>query len=251
MLRISRRSLGRAAAPSAAALVLASIVTAIVVGSGSGPVAAAPEGAAEDTVSVSGLGRVSGVPDVLRVNLGVQRTGDDVNAALNAANGDVARIKESLERHGVRDEDIQTSQLSINPHWEEDRIRGYDVFQSLTVKLRELDEAGKAISDAAAAGGNATRIEGVSFDIEDNADLIADARDAAFADARAKAEQYAELSGRSLGEVKAINESTDVVGGPIAYAEGMDLAARDAKAVPLEAGSQQVSVTSSVTWELS
>jgi hypothetical protein len=182
----------------------------------------------------------------------VQRTGANVNDALNQANGDIKKITEALHKHGVADKDIQTADLSINPHWVKDnKIEGYDVAESLTVQLRKLSDAGSAISDAAAAGGNNTRIDSVSFDIEDNQGLVDQARTAAFADAKAKAEQYAKLAGRSLGKVSQVSESTDSAPSPMPYyAQKSAAGAAADSAVPVSAGSQQVSVTTSVVWEL-
>lgn len=248
-----KRTLRRAAAPVAAAGIVGAIVTGFLLGNGSGSGVAA-DGAqpAVNSVAVSGTGKVSGVPDVLRLEMGVQHTGDDVNAALDASNADVKAIKKALDRYHVAPDDIQTSQLSIDPHYQDNgKVKGYDVFQGLTVKLRDLSKAGRAISDAAAAGGNATRIQGVSFDIEDNAKLLQAARDAAFADAKAKAEQYAKLAGRRLGNVTQVSENTATDNGPMPYAAAAGAAMDSAKSsVPVEAGSQQVSVNSNVTWEL-
>jgi uncharacterized protein YggE len=329
----------RATLPASIALLVSAAAAALVLGGGSSSVAATGDGTQANTVSVSGTGTASGTPDVLRLDIGVQRTGQNVNAALNAANDDIRRIKEALGRHGVADKDIQTSQLSINPHYDpydggnsgtvapappmpapdvpaappasveppsaptaesgtavapaqssgsgsdtasgggsagaatasvapESKpmvdvapagpaaisprpgggINGYDVFQSLTVKLRKLDDAGSAISDAADAGGNATRINGVSFDIEDNGDLLKQARDAAFADAKAKAEQYARLAGRTLGRVSQINEGS-VGSGPIMYGTAKAEAAMDSS-VPIQPGTQQLSISNTVVWEL-
>lgn len=248
-----KRTLRRAAAPVAAAGLVGAIVAGFLLGNGSGSgVAADGADPAANSVSVAGTGLVSGIPDVLRLDMGVQHTGNDVSQALNAANADVAKIKKALDKYDIDSKDIQTSQLSINPHYEKGRVNGYEVFQGLTVKLRDLAKAGQAISDAAAAGGNATRINGVSFDIEDNAKLIQAARDAAFADAKAKAEQYAQLAGRRLGNVISIREETNYDNAPMPYAydtaAGGTVAA--GKAMSIEAGSQQVSVNSSVSWEL-
>ena len=248
-----KSTLRRAAAPIAAAGIVGAIVTGFLLGNGSGSGVAA-DGAepAQNSVAVAGTGRVAGVPDVLRLDMGVQHNGNDVNEALNATNADVNRIKKALDKYDVDAKDVQTSQLSINPHYVGDgKVEGYEVFQGLTIKLRDLNKAGKAISDAAAAGGNATRINGVSFDIEDNAKLVQAARDAAFADAKAKAEQYAKLAGRRLGNVTQISEDTSYDNAPQPYAMA-DTAAASGKAasVPIEAGSQQVSVNSNVTWEL-
>jgi uncharacterized protein YggE len=253
MNKPSRRVVRRAALPAAAAFLLSAGVAAAVVGGGTSPVAAAGDEPAAHTVTVAGSGKVTGVPDVLRLDLGVQRTGDNVNAALNAANADIKKIKASLNGNGVADKDIQTSQLSISPHWEQDgnnsRVKGYDVFQTLTVKLRKLSDAGDTISDAAEAGGNATRINGVTFDIEDNEAMLKQARDRAFADAKEKAQQYARLAGRDLGEVSSISESQNGYSHPVPMYASEDSASAKSS-VPLEAGTQQVTIDSTVVFEL-
>jgi uncharacterized protein YggE len=311
-------SFRRASFGAATALVLAATVAGVLVSGSSGSVAATADEPAARTVTVSGSGQTSGTPDIVRLDLGVQRTGQDVNAALSATNDDIRKIKEVLAEHGVKDADIQTSQLSINQHYgpiqtyegkgmpgtmapmsepmsepaapepavapdapvaapavdlpaKEDPAvlgtregmssvepdvamppmpqgpNGYDVFQSLSVKLRNLDDAGATISDAAAAGGNATRINGVSFEFSNSDALVEDARELAFASAKEKAEQYARLAGGSLGDVVSASEGSG--GGGFPY----PMAAQDAggsKAVPFYPGSQQVDVTTTVVWEL-
>ncbi len=250
---MQRKFRGALAAAGAAGIVGVMVAT-LVVGNGSGPVRAASldTALAANTVSVSGLGRVTGTPDVLSLQMGVERNGQVVNDVLNETNADINRIKEALKKYDVADKDVQTSNLSINPFWDKNRINGYQVTQTLTVKLRDLGKSGNAISDAAAAGGNATRIQGVSFDIEDNGDLVDAARANAFADAKKKAEQYAKLSGRSLGKVSQVSESTQYESGPpMPYAaRAMEDSAAASSPVPVSAGSQQVSVSTSVVWEL-
>jgi hypothetical protein len=86
------------------------------------------------------------------------------------------------------------------------RRRCFGREQQLSVKLRDLARAGAVISQAADAGGDATRIRGLSFDIEDDSALLAQARRKAFDEAKA-AELYAQASGRGLGRVVSINES--------------------------------------------
>ena len=333
-------SFRRASFGAAAAVVLAATVAGVLVSGSSGSVAATSGDAAARTVTVAGSGTASGTPDIVRLDIGVQRTGSDVNEALNAASADIRKIREALAKHGVKDADIQTSQLSINqrygpiqpypgksvpgamaepavapdapvasdapavstegsagssgsssgggsdggdvavpapaidlPAKDDPAVlgtregmssmppmassympapegpNGFEVFQSLSVKLRNLDDAGATISDAAAAGGNATRINGVSFEFSDSESLMEDARKDAFADAKKKAEQYADLAGGDLGRVVSISEGGEMGGG---YPYPM--AARDAassKAVPFYPGSQQVGVTTTVVFELS
>src|SRR4051794_4919335 len=115
---LMKRTLRRAAAPVAAAGIVGAIVAGFLLGNGSGSGVAA-DGAepAVNSVAVAGTGLVSGVPDVLRLEMGIQHNGGDVNEALNATNDDVVKIKKALDKYHVDSKDIQTSQLSINPHY--------------------------------------------------------------------------------------------------------------------------------------
>jgi uncharacterized protein len=270
------------------ALLLVATIAAMV--SGGGAANADSTDRSDNTVNVSGTGKVSATPDVMHVDLGVQRTDQDLNAALTNANADLARIKAALRQHGVSEADIQTSQLSINQHYGpiqpvatpdavapddavapvpppdtavtspgvpvappvyggDNRPNGYDVLENVAVTIRNLGEAGATISDAAAAGGDASRINGVSFAIDDRSKLLQQARDAAFADAKSKAEQYAKLAGRSLGKVSVISEGSSTDGGGVVYP--MERSAMSAgSAVPVSSGSQDVTLTTNVTWEL-
>jgi len=216
------------------------------------PAAADPTTAAQQGVIVSGLGKVSGTPDVLRVQLGVEVRRDDVSAALRDANAIQARVRAAVRDDGVDPKDMQTADVSLYPAYSSKGApNGYNVTQTLTVKLRNLGRAGKTIGDAVIAGGNAARVQGVSFALEDNAALLEKARDAAYGDARKKAERYAELAGRSLGPVELVSEQVPTGEQPMPYAR--DAAAAmpaGSSAVPLDAGQSQVSVSVTVRWSL-
>ena len=206
---------------------------------------------ARDGVLVSGTGFVTGRPDVLTVNLGVEAGGPTVDKALALANQAQSRLRDAFTTGGVSERDLQTSGLSIYPQYAKDgrRISGYQVSEQLSVKMRDLARAGALIGQAADAGGDATRISGLSFDIEDDSALLAQARKKAFDDAKAKAELYAQASGRGLGRVVSINESVSAPDArPDAFAHSL---AAVAKQVPVEPGEQRLSVTASVEWAFS
>lgn len=237
------------------AFVLAGGAAGAVLTAGSEPVGAADvlpgAAAAPGSVTVSGQGVSVGAPDVLRVTFGITNRADDVSVALDRANASVRQVRAALRGHDVADRDIRTEGFDVGSTYSKSNP-GYRATQSLSVTLRDLGEAGRIIADAAAAGGNSTRIYGVSYDIEDRAALLDSARDAAFADAKDKAERYAALTGRPLGVARSVSENVGRSYGKYAYAAGA--AAADAggggSAVPLSAGSQQVSVTSKVVWTL-
>lgn len=211
-------------------------------------------GAIRDTVSVGGIGRIAGTPDTLQLQLQVESRGADVTKAMNGATDALQKVVASLKSNGVGDADRKTSGLSINANYNYDNntqtLIDYTATQSLTVKLRDLDKAGAAISAAVTAGGNAVRINGVSLDLEGNSALVVDARAAAFADAKAKAEQYAKLSGRTLGAVATVTEQVQD-SPPVPVYDGRAVAdAAVAKSVPIERGSQEVAVHVQVVWTL-
>jgi hypothetical protein len=201
-------------------------------------------------ITVSGTGKVSGTPDTLRVDIGVSVHGSTVKGALDSANSAASAVQKSLRDSGVLVKDLQTTGLSVQPDYsasKDGRPDGYLVTESVSAVVRDLDKAGDAISAAASAGGDAVRISSISLDLENTGALIADARTRAFADAKIKAEQYARAAGRSVGAVVSIDET---VAGPIPQVYDGRMAAQSLSSVPIQAGSQDVSVSVSVVFAL-
>jgi uncharacterized protein YggE len=220
-----------------------------------GAPAADPSSSAGDTgITVSGVGRVLGTPDTMRLSLGVSVTDSDVSSALDKANKSIARVTSALKGKGVKSEDVQTSGLSVGQDYDNNgKPKDYRVDEQMSVVLRDLSKAGSAISAAVAAGGNDVRVNGLSVDLADTSALITKAREDAFNDAKAKAEQYAKLSGRSLGKVTSVSEQVSTEPTPLAYA-AQDAAGSASKAlsdVPVSAGQTPVGVTITVVWSLS
>ena len=129
------------------------------------------------------------------------------------------------------------------------RLRGYHVGNSVQAKIRDLKNAGKTISASATAAGNAVRIDGISFDLQDNVALLKSARDAAMADAKTKADQYANDSGRKLGKVVVITEQQQPSYPAFAGAPAILGSTAGPSYVPIAAGVQQVTVTVTVVYE--
>jgi uncharacterized protein len=203
-------------------------------------------------ITVSGTGKVTGTPDTLRLSLTVTANGSTVTAALNSANATQARVQKSLQGKGVEAKDLQTSGLTVSPNYTytdkgQPVPHGYQVTESLAVVLRHLDTAGNAINTAVAAGGNAVRVDGISLDLEDTGALVTSARGSAFAAAKAKAEQYAKAAGRGLGSVVSVSEAVQDPT-PVQDSRFAVAAAAAPQAFPVQAGSQDVSVTVTVVF---
>jgi uncharacterized protein YggE len=210
-----------------------------------GPVAANPR-----QVTVVGAGQVQGVPDTLTADVSVEAAATDVTTAMNHANDRQNSVLNALNASGVDAKDISTTQVSLQPQYGDNSvITGYRASNSIQIKIRKLDTASQVLANVVSAGGDATRINSVSYSIEDDSKLVTDARARAFNDARQRAQQYAELSGLSLGKIISISEvpgSTPTPPVPMPTPRGAM-----ATAVPLQPGQQTVSFSVTAVWELS
>jgi hypothetical protein len=215
---------------------------------------------AEDQVrgiSVGGQGKVQGAPDIATISLGVSSLANTVAEARTQAATSLTAMIDSMKANGVEEDDIQTSQLSIQPEYDytdgRQLLRGFRVSNTVTAKLRDIDRTGEVVDEAVEAGGDNTTINGIGFSIEDPEDLKRQARELAVADARARAETLAQASGVSLGDPVTISESSYT---PPVYYSGAEIAADRAAAgapvpeTPIESGELDVVVDVSITWEI-
>ena len=211
----------------------------------------APADGRESGISVSGTGEVTGTPDTLTMSFGVRVVADTVADAVDRAAASAEAVIAALEGAGVDEADIQTANYSIYPRYDwrnnQEVLLGYEVSNSVVATIRDLDTAGTTIDAVTDAGGDDVTVSGVSFSIEDNDQLIEAAREVAWNDAMAKAEQLASLGGVSLGDPISISESFSTSGPPIAYEEFAVGGADDA-ATPIVPGEQQVTVSIQVVF---
>ena len=236
--------------------VVAAVVIALIVGvghSGSSAVRAAPD-TNPDTVSVTGVGDADGAPDTLNTDFRIHVTRSTVQSAIDAQATAARRVLAALAKAGVPRHDVRTTDLTIDQHYDNNgNATGYDASETIRARIMPLVHAGRTISSAATASGNDVSVSGLSFDITDDDPLVAEARTAAYDDARGRAQQYAELAGRSLGRVKTIREEIDRPD-PVPYYYGDQLYAKSSAAgaasLPVRGGRQTLTVRVSVVWAL-
>ena len=223
-----------AALPVAAALAGALLLAGCA--SGSTPELGRP---APPSITTRGVGTVAGTPDTLTVVLGVQTRAPSAADALADNNTRATGLLDVLRGRGVADRELRTSGLSISPTFDTDgRITGYEVTNQVTATLRDVAGAGALIDAAAQAAGDAVRVQQISFGIDDDARPRAEARADAVRQAVTQARQLADAAGVGLGPILSITEVTDAR--PPVPAARMDAAAQ---AVPIEPGTQDVSVS--------
>jgi len=200
-------------------------------------------------ITVTGTGLVTGTPNQLTLDLGVQVTGASVDSALRQANQATDQVTAALRANGVAPADIQTSDLSIQPDYAPNSPTpdGYAVSESLTATLVRIAAAGAQIQAATQAGGNAVTVDDISLNLTDTSGLLATARARAIGDARAKAAQYARALGQPLGPVVSISDQTQ---DPAPYVPMTASAAAGKASVPISPGSEQLSVSVTVVYAL-
>lgn len=216
-----------------------------------------PPGPRPATFVLSGEGTASAAPDMAVVTSGVVSQGDTARAALDANTAAMQKLIDSLKAAGIEAKDIQTSGFSVQPRYvysqrndgqqEPPRIVGYEVRNNVTVRVRDLSKLGAILDSAVTEGSN--QIDGLSFDISNKAALLDEARRKAFADAKAKAEIYAQAAGVKLGRLRDLSETGGAFPPPRPVMMRMEAAKAQAD-VPVERGEQELQVNITVTWEI-
>lgn len=208
----------------------------------------------ENTIQVSGTGHVSVTPDKADLNLSVEVQAKTAQSARNQAATAMTALIKAVRNQGVADKDIQTRYVSLYPLYAPDtanKISGYHLTNQVTVIVRDISKISDIIDDAVMAGGNAARVQGINLAIDQPDIALSEAREKAFADARAKAEQYAGLANVKLGRVMLISEGGGMPPIPVPFAAMSSMRSKEAAdATPVQVGEQEVSVTVNVVFAI-
>jgi len=207
---------------------------------------------------VSGEGKVTVVPDVAILSLGVEAQAATIAQAQNEASIAMDAIVRELDAYGVAANDIKTRHFSIYPvrRWvpdeEKEVLIGYRVSNMVTAKIRTVADTGAIIDTVARAGGDYIRIDSISFTVDDPVPYHKEVREKAMADAEAKANQLADSAGVKLGEPTYISESGGSLPVPrtqIAFAEAMPVPA-PAPLPPISPGETEIKLTVQVVYSI-
>ncbi|MGW0173567.1 SIMPL domain-containing protein [Rhodococcus sp. NPDC003322] len=199
-------------------------------------------------ISTQGVGKVTAAPDTATVVLGVQTQAATAEAALASNAEKATALIDSLKSRGIESKDIATSGLSVQPTFApaSTDITGYQVTNQVTATVHDIAGAGALIDAAAAAAGDAVRVQQMTFSIGDDSDLRAQARAKAVEQAKAQAGQIADAAGVELGGVRWISEVAAAPPGPLPGRMQSDQVA----STPVEPGTQELTVTVSVVYDI-
>lgn len=202
------------------------------------------------TITVTGSGTAKGTPDTVSFQIGVSTVAKNAAGALRTNSARVRSLVASLKASGVTKSDLQTSGLNIYANYDnKGTITGFTATNNLDVTIHAISTAGTAIDAAAQAAGNGVQLNGLSFSISNESQLLKKARTAAMRNAFLQASQVAQAGDTRIGSIIRITDQENVSSPPVIYktfaptASGLD-------SVPIEAGSQSVNVQVTVVYAL-
>ena len=202
------------------------------------------------TIVVTTTGRVAVQPDVADLRLGVSISRETVAEARSEAATTMTAILGAIRAAGVRDLDIRTSMLGLQPRYDyregkPPRLVGYELSTTVEVTVRDLGRVGDVVDGSLHAG--ATSLDGLSFRLDDPTEPERAARVAAVTEARARAEILAAAAGVGItGVLEIVEGGGSTMPFPRGKAERMMMAAD--VATPVESGSTEIAVTVTVTF---
>lgn len=217
------------------------------------------------TFSVSGEGEVTAVPDVAQFTYTIIDEGSDDLAVLQESNTNTDNsIIEFLEAEGIEKKDIETQSYDVFPQYsrnvcepgqecDPEEIVGYTVNKRVSVKVREVENAGTVLAGVVELGVDS--VSRLDFVFDDDKDLRAEARRNAIEEARIKAEAMAEAGDFKLGKLISINEN-GYYGRDFAVSEMAMMEADESVALPtaapvaVEAGEEEITVTVNLTYQI-
>ena len=212
------------------------------------PVAAA-EADPSRHITVSASATTSAEPDIARISTGVVSEADTAREALNRNTAAMKRLIDGLKGAGIDAKDIQTTSFNVEPRYEQSKdrgapkINGYRVVNQVRITARDIAKLGEVLDQAVTLGAN--QIGGIEFEVSKAETLKDEARRGAVENARRRASLFAGAAGAELGQDISISENVQHTGPrpPV-------MARRAADSVPIEAGSQTLQATVTITWAL-
>ena len=219
------------------------------------------------SITVTGVGEVVATPDIATFSFNVNEKADDAVTAQNQAKQTMDAIVAYLKNAGIEERDIKTEYYNLNPRYEypevvctafgcppqgEPTLIGYEVTQSVSVKVRDTAKAGELLSGVGAQG--AKNVSSLSFTIDDTKALEAEARTMAIEDAKQKAEELAENLNARLVRINGYWEEQN--GGyppPMPYygKGGADMAMSESlQAANLPTGENKITTRVNISYEI-
>jgi uncharacterized protein YggE len=234
------------------------LIAALLLGAAALPASAGAQPSAAITQSIAGTrldlsasGEVTRVPDLAIISAGVVTRSATASGALQDAATRMQRVRSALKGAGIADRDIQTSNINLNPEYtyennQPPKLNGYSASNQVTVRFRDIANAGKILDALVAQGANS--INGPNLTIDHPEAALDEARAKAIANGRARADLYARSLGLRVTRIVAVSEGAGNYSAPPPMPMMME--ARAKADTTVEPGEQKLQVTLAMTFEL-
>lgn len=203
------------------------------------------------TLTISAEGRVTRAPDIAEVSGGVVTSAPTAAAAMAENASRMTAVVAAVKKAGIADRDIQTSGLNLQPQYRYENnqppvLTGYQVTNTVSLRLRKIGEAGRLLDTLVGVGAN--QINGPNFSVDSADAALDEARVAAVAMARTRAQLYAQAAGLRIKRIVSISEGGAIEPGPrpMMMARAMKMEA----APPVEPGEVALGVNVTMVFEL-
>lgn len=211
----------------------------------------------QNVINVTGKGEVLTTPDIATFSFTVSEENLVVSEAQKAATDKMAKILEYVKTSGVEEKDVKTVSYNIYPRYDyqggmyssRQVLAGYVVSQTIEVKVRKMEDAGKLLSGIGEFG--ATNVSGLAFTVDAQDELVREARDKAIEDAREQAEELARSLGVKLGDITSFYESSPYQPYPIYYAKDAMMGGMvENQAATIPGGESKITSNVTITYEI-
>ena len=215
------------------------------------PTALAHDQPEKRTISLVASGAIKTTPDKVDISTGVTSEANSAREALDKNTGAMTKVVEALKSDGIDPKDIQTTNFSVGPIYEQKAegkppvIVGYRVTNQVRITLHDIGKLGAILDKMVTLGAN--QIDSIEFGVQEPEALKDEARKVALKNVTDNAKLYAEAAGVGLGQILSITEEESSYQPRFAPAATRMEMAKD---VPIEAGTASVEVRVRVTWEI-
>ncbi|MBI4272826.1 SIMPL domain-containing protein [Candidatus Uhrbacteria bacterium] len=214
---------------------------------------------ANQTVTMTGEGIINAKPTIAVMQAGLETAAKTVQEAVNENTKKMNGFLAQLPSFGIEEKDRKTISYSIQPKYEYPEnergfpsspvLVGYTVFNTVQLKVRNLEKVGDVLGSIGTAGLN--QVGSFSFNIDDLAILKTQAMEAALANAQEKVTRFANMTGSRIGSIVSFYESTEGFPPMPSPMPMMSIKGREAALAPsVEAGEQEVKAVVNVTYKI-
>ena len=216
----------------------------------------------ERVITFTEEGKVIAKPDIAKISFSVITQGIEATAVQAENNQKMQKVIDFVKKQGIEEKDMKTTNYVLNPQYDytwcrkskddtrycSPKIIGYELTQSVEVKIRDFNKINIIIGGLSDAGAN--QISNISFSIDEPEDYKNQARIEALKKIEKRAQLLSKETSLKLGKIVSVSES-GIFSSPIYRGLKATVGStEDLPSAPIETGTQEITVTLTVSYEI-